>query len=145
MALDFDVHRRGRGNGCVGAGAHFRFVRPRALVAPAASLRAHLVVVLALRSRFLLEQRLPVRDGNLIVIRVDFGKREETMPVSAVIDEGGLKRRLHASHFRQVNVTSERFLACGFEIELVDSATSQHHNPGLFRVGRIYNHLVGHV
>src|SRR5690606_20232502 len=35
-----------------------------------------------------LDQRLPVGDRDLVIIGVDFGEGEETVPVTAVIDEG---------------------------------------------------------
>ena len=65
-----------------------------------------LVIGGALRALFLVDQGLPVGDGDLIVVRVDFTKREETVTIAAVIDEGGLQRRLNARHFRQINIAS---------------------------------------
>ena len=43
---------------------------------------------------FLAEQSLPILLRNLIIIGVDFGEGEETVPVAAIIDERRLKRRL---------------------------------------------------
>ena len=93
-------------------------------MAAAAALAVRLVLVFALRARFLLEQRLPVGDGDLIIVGVDFGKGEEAVAVAAVIDERRLERGLHARHLGQINVAAQRLLACGFEIELLDSVTS---------------------
>ncbi len=45
---------------------------------------------------FGLDQRLPVGDRDLVVVRMDFGEGEEAVSVAAVIDEGRLKRRLDA-------------------------------------------------
>ena len=39
-----------------------------------------------------LDQRLPVGDRDLIVVRVDFREGEEPVAVSAVVDERRLKR-----------------------------------------------------
>src|SRR5271155_2865350 len=43
---------------------------------------------------FLVDQRLPVGDRDLVVIRVDFAEGQEAVPIAAVVDEGGLQRRL---------------------------------------------------
>ena len=49
---------------------------------------------------FRLDQRLPVRDGDLVVVGMDFREGEETVPVPAVIDECRLKRRLDPRDLR---------------------------------------------
>ena len=42
------------------------------------------------------DQRLPVGDRDLVVVRVDFGEGEEAVAVPAVIDERRLQRRFDA-------------------------------------------------
>ncbi len=37
------------------------------------------------------DQRLPVGDRNLVIIRVDFAEGQEAVPVAAIFDEGGLQ------------------------------------------------------
>ena len=92
-----------------------------------------------------LEQGLPVGEGDLVIIGMDFAEGEKTVPVPAVFDEGGLKRRFDPGHFREVDVAPQLLPASGFEVELLDLLTTHHHNPGLFRVGGIDKHLVCHV
>ncbi len=41
------------------------------------------------------DQRLPVGDRDLIVVRMNFGESQEAMAIAAIIHEGGLERRLH--------------------------------------------------
>ena len=65
-----------------------------------------LVVGGALRALFFVDQSLPVRDRNLVVIGMDFAERQEPVAIAAVVDEGGLQRRLDARHLGQVNVAS---------------------------------------
>jgi len=65
-----------------------------------------LVFGVALRASFLVDQRLPVGDRDLIVIGMDFAEGEEAVAVAAVIDEGGLQRRLNARHLRQIDIAS---------------------------------------
>ena len=60
----------------------------------------------ALGALFLGDQSLPVGDRDLVVVRMNFAKGEEAVTIAAVIDKGGLQRRLDARHFRQVNVAS---------------------------------------
>ena len=38
-----------------------------------------------------LQQRLPVRDRDLVVVGMDFVEGEEAVAVAAVVDEGGLQ------------------------------------------------------
>ncbi len=64
--------------------------------APLAATAASLVVFLALRAALVVDQRLPVGDRDLVIVRMDFRKGEEAVPVAAVIDEGSLQRRLYA-------------------------------------------------
>ena len=48
----------------------------------------------------LLDQRLPVGDRDLVVVRMDFREGEEAVAVAAVVDERRLERRLDAGDFR---------------------------------------------
>ncbi len=50
------------------------------------------------------EQRHPVRDGDLVVVRVDFRKRQEALAIAAIFDERGLQRRLYPRHLGQIDV-----------------------------------------
>ncbi len=93
-------------------------------MATAAALAVRLVLVLAMGARFLFEQRLPIGDGNLIIVGVNFGKGEKAVTVAAVIDERRLERGLHARHLGEINIAAQRLLACGFEVEFLDPATS---------------------
>ncbi len=70
--------------------------------------RAAIVLVVggALRAAFFVDQRLPVGDRDLVVIRMNFAESEEAVAVAAVIDESGLQRRLNARHFRQIDIAS---------------------------------------
>jgi hypothetical protein len=98
-----------------------------------------------LRPRLFLDQGLTVRDGNLIIIRVDFRESKKTMPVAAVVDEGGLKRRLDPHDLGEINIAAKLFLAGGFEIEFLNPVAAKDDHSGFFGVRRIYKHFVGHV
>ena len=50
------------------------------------------------------EQGLTVGDRDLVVVGVNFSKGEEAVSVAAVIDEGRLKRRLHARDLGEINI-----------------------------------------
>ena len=75
---------------------------------------------------------------------MDFAKGEEAVAVAAVIDEGGLKRRLDPRHLGEIDVAAQLAPACGFEVEFLDPIAAQHHHPGLLRMGGVDEHLVGH-
>ena len=60
----------------------------------------------ALLGRFLVKERLAVRNRYLVVIGVNFGKSQETMPIAAVVDKGCLERRLYPRDFRKVDISA---------------------------------------
>ena len=98
----------------------------------------------ALVAGFLLEERLPVGDRDLIVIGMDFAEREEAVPVAAVIDEGGLQGRLDPNDLGQIDVAAERPSIGGFEVEFLDLAAPHHDDAGFLRMRGIDKHFVGH-
>src|SRR5690606_34562488 len=51
-----------------------------------------LAVVLGVLALLLLDQRLPVGDGDLVIVGMDFGEGEETVAVAAIFDKGSLQR-----------------------------------------------------
>ncbi len=91
-----------------------------------------------------LEQCLPVGHRDLVIIRVDFREGEEAVPVAAIVDEGGLQRRLYARDLGQIDIAAKLFAACAFKVEFLDTIAAQDDHPSLFRVGRIDQHFVGH-
>ena len=99
---------------------------------------------LALGAFFVLDQRLTVGDRDLIVVGVNFAEGQEAVPVAAVFDECGLQRRFDASDFGEIDVAAELFALRRLEIKFLDAVAADHHDPGLFRVGGIDKHFVGH-
>ena len=81
-------------------------------MASATFLAAGLFVFLPLRLGFLREQRLPVSDRDLIVIRMNFGESEKAVAVPAIVDEGGLERWFYTGDLSKIDITSQRPLAC---------------------------------
>src|SRR5581483_217991 len=134
------------GDALVALRAQFRFVATRPAMAPAAPVAAILLVLLlAMGALFLFEERLPVGDGDLIIVGMDFREGEEAVAIAAVIDEGGLQGRFDASDLGEIDVAAQRLLIGGFEVEFLDAIAAKHHDPGLFRVGCVDDHFVGHV
>ena len=75
-------------------------------MAAAAAAVGLLVLLLAMGAEFLFQQGRAVGVGNLVIIGMDFGKGQEAMAVAAIFHEGGLKRRLDARHFRQIDIAA---------------------------------------
>ena len=63
----------------------------------------------ALRALVLRDQRLPVGDRDLVVVGMDFAEGQKAVAIAAVVDEGGLQRRLDPRHLRQVDVAAKLF------------------------------------
>nr|WP_308285215.1 hypothetical protein [Bradyrhizobium ivorense] len=115
-------------------------------MAGAAAMTAVLVLFLGLAMRALvgLNQRLTVGDRDLIVVGMNFAEGQEAVAIAAIFDEGGLQRRLYARDLGEINVAAQLLALGGLEIKLFDSIATDHDDPGLFRVGGIDQHLVGH-
>jgi hypothetical protein len=90
------------------------------------------------------DQRLPVGDRDLIVIRMDFAEGEEAVAVAAIFDEGGLQRRLYARDLGEIDIAAQLLALGGLEVKLFDAIAADHNDPGLFRVGGVDQHFVGH-
>jgi hypothetical protein len=90
------------------------------------------------------DQRLPVGNRDLIIVGMDFAEGEEAVPVAAIFDEGGLQRRLNARNLGEVDVAAQLLALGGLEVKLFDAIAADHDNPGLFRVGGVDQHFVGH-
>ena len=54
--------------------------------------------------------RFAVRDGDLVVVGMDFREGEEALTVSAILDKRRLERRLHARHLGEIDIAFERQL-----------------------------------
>ena len=91
-----------------------------------------------------LDQRLTVGDRDLIVVRVDFAERQEAVAVAAIFDERRLQRRLYARDLGEIDIATQLLALGGLEIKLFDAIAADHNDPGLFRVGGVDQHFVGH-
>ena len=81
-------------------------------MASAASLAVGLFILLSLRQGFLLEERLTVSDRDLVVVRMDLGKGQKAMAIPAIVDESGLERWFYAGDLGEIDIPSQRPLAC---------------------------------
>jgi len=64
--------------------------------------------------------------------------------VAAIFDKGRLQRRLYARDLGEIDIAAQLFALGGLEIKFFDAIAADHNDPGLFRVGGIDQHLVGH-
>ena len=110
----------------------------------AAAMAAFVFLFLLVLARFFLKQGLTVGDGDLVIVRVDFGEGEEPVPVTAIFDESRLKGRFDPCDLGEIDIAAERFPGRGLEVEFLDPVTAEHHNPSLLGVGSIDQHLVWH-
>jgi hypothetical protein len=99
---------------------------------------------LAMRAFVGFNQGLTVGDRDLIIIGMDFAEGQEAVAIAAIFDEGGLQRRLYAGDLGEIDIAAQLLALGGFEIKFFDAIAAHHDNPGLFRVGGIDQHFVGH-
>jgi hypothetical protein len=91
-----------------------------------------------------LDQGLTVGDRNLVVVGMNFAEGEEAVAVAAILDKGRLQRRLYPRDLGEINIAAQLLALGGFKIKFFDAIAADHDDPGLFRVGGIDQHLVGH-
>ena len=91
-----------------------------------------------------LDQRLTVGDRNLIIVGMDFAEGQEAMAVATILDEGRLQRWFYPRDLGEVDIAAQLLALGSFEIKFLDAIAADHNDPGLFRVGSIDQHFVGH-
>ena len=89
-------------------------------------------------------KRFAIRHRDLVVIRVNFRKRQEPVPVPAIIHKCRLKRRFDPCYLCEVDVTGKLPSIFGFKVEFLNLVSVDHHNAGLFRVGGVDKHFLSH-
>mmetsp|Transcript_18163 Transcript_18163/g.28373 ORF Transcript_18163/g.28373 Transcript_18163/m.28373 type:complete len:697 (-) Transcript_18163:5201-7291(-) len=89
-------------------------------------------------------QGLAVGHGDLIVIRMNFREREEAMAIAAIVHKGRLKRRFNPCYFCEIDVAGKLAFVFRFKVEFLNLVSVHHHDAGLFRVGGIDKHFLGH-
>ncbi|WP_283807935.1 hypothetical protein [Bradyrhizobium macuxiense] len=116
-------------------------------VARTAAVAAVLVFFLGLAMGALIgfDQRLTVGNRDLVVVGMDFAEGEEAVTVTAIFNEGGLQRRLYARDLGEIDIAAQLLALGSLEIKFFDAIATDHNDPGLFRVGGIDQHLVGHL
>jgi len=91
------------------------------------------------------DQGLTVGDRDLIIVGMDFAEGQKAVAVATVFDEGRLQRRLYARDLGEIDVAAQLLALGGFKIKFFDAIAAHHNDPGLFRVGGIDQHFVGHL
>ena len=94
--------------------------RAVARAAPHAGAAVGLCFGVAVGALFLVDQGLPVGDGDLIVIGMNFAESQEAVAIAAIIDEGGLERRLDPGYLGEIDVAAELAAVGGLEIKFLD-------------------------
>jgi hypothetical protein len=64
--------------------------------------------------------------------------------IAAVIDKGGLQRRLDSRHLRQIDVAFDLFLGGRLEIEFFETGAAGNNYPSLLGVGGVDKHALCH-
>ena len=98
----------------------------------------------AMRALVRLDQGLTVGDRDLVIVGVDFAEGQEAMAIASILDEGGLQRRFHPRDLGEIDVAAQLLALGRLEIKFLDAISANHDHPGLFRVGGVDQHFVGH-
>ena len=90
-------------------------------------------------------QGFAIGDWDLVIIGVNFRKRQKPVPITAVIDKGRLQRRLDPRYFCKIDVASQLAFVFRFKVELFNLVSVHHHNARFLGVGGIDKHFLSHV
>ena len=91
------------------------------------------------------DQGFAIRNRDLVVIGMDLGKREEPMAIAAIVNERSLKRWFDPCYFCEIYISGELPFVFGFKVKFLNLVSVNHHDAGLFRVGGIDKHFLGHL
>ena len=72
----------------------------------------------------LVPSRLPIGDGDLVVVGMNFAEGQEAVAITAVVDEGGLQGGFDACDFGEIDVTAERFAGSRLVVEFLYPAVA---------------------
>ena len=92
----------------------------------------------------LTQQCLAVRNRQLVVVGMDFGKGEKAVAVTAVVDKGRLQGRLNPCYPGQIDVGFNGAAIGGFVIDFLDPTVDHNHDPGFVTPGRVDKHFLAH-
>ena len=90
------------------------------------------------------QKRFAVGDRQLIVIGVDFGKRQEPVAIATIVDKGRLQGWFNPCHTGQIDVGFYRAAVCRFVVDLFDATINHNHDPGFITAGRVDKHFLAH-
>ena len=86
------------------------------------------------------QQALPVGDGDLVILGMDLGQRQEAVAVAAVFHEGRLEAGFDPGHLGEVDVPAQLAPRFGFKVEFLDLTALDDGDAGFFRVRRVDQH-----
>ena len=83
------------------------------------------------------DQHLPVGDGYLIIIGVDFVEREEALAIAAIVHKRRLQGWFDPDDLGEVYVSFELFAGCYLDIKFFQPFSVEHHHPSFLRVSGV--------
>src|ERR1700722_305848 len=75
------------------------------------------------------EKRQAVGDRNLVVVRMNFRKGQESLPVASVLDESGLQGRFDPGYLGEINISLERSFRGRLKIKFFDFLSVENNDP----------------
>ncbi len=103
------------------------------------------LVLGGLRRAVVFERGAPVGDRNAVIVGMNLAEGEEAVPIAAIFDEGGLKRRFYTRDLGEIDIAFDLFFSGGLEVEFFEAMTAENDDPGLFRVRRVDEHALCHA
>ena len=94
--------------------------------------------------RLLRQQPLPVRDRDLVIIRMNFAKGEETVPVAAIFDKRRLQAGFDPDNLGEVDIAFYLLPVGCLNVEIFKPVAVQYHHARLFRVAGVDEHFFRH-
>jgi hypothetical protein len=99
---------------------------------------------LSVGALIVLDQRLPIGDGDLVVVGMNFAESEEPVTVAAIFDKGGLQRGFDAGYFSEIDISLYLPFGGRFEVEFFKSDSVDDDYTGFLGMGGIDKHALRH-
>jgi hypothetical protein len=86
---------------------------------------------------FFAQQSFAIFFGDLIIIRVDFTKRQKAVTIPAIIDKSRLKRRLYSGNFGEIDIAFELATFGRLKVKFFNPVSFDDGHTGFFPVAGV--------
>src|SRR5690606_33853266 len=95
--------------------------------------------------RLLLDQRFTIRDGELVIVGMNFVEGEKAVAITAIFHKGRLQRGFDPGHLCEIDIAFKLFFRNRLVIKFFKTGTFYYYDACLFLVRRVDQHTRSHT